>query len=114
MREGRTGGGLRSERRHAVGRGSQPPGCLGEERARQREQPVQRPWGRGAGVFQEQPEGPCGWHKGRGRDVGEEIREMGGVEADSAMGKTWLLFSLQGVERVSDRKAKLYSVVTCL
>lgn len=35
-------------------------------------------------------------------------------EADSAMGKTWLLFSLQGVERVSDRKAKLYSVVTCL
>lgn len=78
MREGRTGGGLRSERRHAVGRGSQPPGCLEEERARQREQPVQRPWGRGAGVFQEQPEGPCGWNKGRGRDVGEEIREMGG------------------------------------
>lgn len=46
--------------------------------------------------------------------MGEEVREMGGVEADSVVGRTWLLFSLRGVEQVSDRKTKLYSVVTCL
>lgn len=42
----------------------------------------------------------------------------GGVEADSvaisAMVRTWLLFSFQGVEQRRDRITKLYRAVTCL
>lgn len=50
------------------------------------------------------------------RDMGEEVREMGGVGTDpatmSAIVRTQLLLSLQGVEQRSNRTTKFYRVET--
>lgn len=67
---------------------------------------MQRPWGRQRMLV-------CPRNSGWGEVGG--ISEMRGVEADavgiSAVVRTWLLSSLQALERSSDRITKFYSVV---